>query len=138
MIRFNPADRSEDSVAQLRPSQFRALPHNLDAKLLDQPSSLGSGPCPCAQLLRLLHNGDKSDNAIYELVPFLQEDASKAQETLQKLKAFDGRDDVMVVLAHDASFLDVLDFFPHSINDWKAKGWDEEARWLFLREISQL
>lgn len=97
----------------------------------------GQSPCPCAQLLRLLHNGGKSDKAIYKLVPFLQEDANMAQETLEKLKAFDGRDDVMVVLAHDASFLDVLDFFPRSINDWMAKGWNEQARWLFLREIPQ-
>lgn len=84
-----------------------------------------------------MHSGGNINKTIYELVPSLQEDPNKAQETLEKLKAFDGRDDVMVVLAHDASFLDVLDFFPHSINDWMAKGWDEQARWLFLREISR-
>lgn len=94
-------------------------------------------PCPCAQLLRLLHTSGQSDKAIYELAPLLQEDAGKAKETLEKLKAFDSRDDVMVVLAHDASFLNILDFFPRSINDWMAKGWDEEARWLFLKDIAK-
>lgn len=103
-------------------------------------SPLGSpqpNPCPCAQLLRLLHTSGNNDKAIYELAPLLQEDAGKAQETLEKLKAFDGRDDVMVVLAHDASFLDVLEFFPRSINDWMAKGWDEQARWLFLQDTAR-
>ena len=101
--------------------------------MLGQPNSLQSRPCPCAQLLRLL--SAESEKPMFELAEFLQEDAIKAQETLEKLRAFDGRDDVMVVLAHDASFLDVLDFFPRSINDWMAKGWDDQARWLFLRDI---
>lgn len=138
MTRFSLADYSEDSAAQLRPNQFRTLPQSLPTSVLSQPDSLRPSPCPCAQLLRLMHSGGNSNNTIYELVPFLQEDPFKARETLEKLKAFDGRDDVMVVLAHDASLLDVLDFFPHSINDWMAKGWDEQARWLFLREISGL
>lgn len=136
MVVFRIADRNEDSVAQLRPSQFRALPQSLPVNMMSPPGSPRSSPCPCAQLLHLLHTSGKNDKEIYELAPFLQEDAGKAQETLEKLKAFDGRDDVMVVLAHDASFLDVLDFFPRSINDWMAKGWDEQARWLFLRDIA--
>lgn len=138
MIRFSLADCSEDSAAQLRPNQFRTLPQSLLTSVLGQPDSLRPIPCPCAQLLRLMHSGGNSSKTIYDLVPFLQENPIKAQETLEKLKAFDARDDVMVVLAHDASFLDVLDFFPHSINDWMAKGWDEQARWLFLRDISRL
>lgn len=105
--------------------------------MLNYLGSPQSSPCPCAQLLRLLHTSGKSDKAIYDLAPLLQEDADKALETLEKLKAFDGRDDVMVVLAHDASFLDVLDFYPHSINDWMTNGWDDQARWLFLKELAQ-
>lgn len=124
-------------MAQLRPSNFRALPQGLAANTLSPLGSHRPSPCPCAQLLRLLHTNGKNDEAIYELAPFLQEDSGKAQETLEKLKAFDGRDDVMVVLAHDASFLNVLDFFPRSINDWVSKGWDEQARWLFLKDIAQ-
>lgn len=105
--------------------------------MLSQPGSPQSSPCPCAHLLRLLRTSGKSDKSIYELAPLLQEDAVKAQETLEKLKAFDGRDDVMVILAHDASFLNVLDFFPRNINDWMTKGWDEQARWLFLQDITR-
>lgn len=105
--------------------------------MLSHLGSPQSSPCPCAQLLRLLHTSGESDKAIYDLAPLLQEDAGKAIETLEKLKAFDGRDDVLVVLAHDSSFLDVLDFFPRSINDWKANGWDDQARWLFLKDMAQ-
>lgn len=137
MVVFRIADRNEDSVAQLRPSQFRALPQSLPLNMMSPLGSPQSSPCPCAQLLHLLHTNGKNDKEIYVLAPLLQEDAGKARETLEKLKAFDGRDDVMVVLAHDASFLDVLDFFPRSINDWMAKGWDEQARWLFLQDIAR-
>lgn len=105
--------------------------------MLSQAGSHHAKPCPCAQLLRLLRTGDKSDKAIYGLAPLLQEDTVEAQKTLQKLKAFDGREDVMVILAHDASFLDIIDFFPRSINDWMVKGWADQARWLFLQDVAR-
>ncbi|KAI4282004.1 MAG: hypothetical protein L6R38_003261 [Xanthoria sp. 2 TBL-2021] len=62
-------------------------------------------------------------------------DLKEAEETLERLKAFDGRGDVMVIIAHDSSWLDVLDFFARDLNNWKAKGWDSQGRWLFLGEF---
>jgi hypothetical protein len=65
----------------------------------------------------------------------MQEDLSKAHDTLEKLKAFDGRDDVLIVIAHDSSLLDVMDFFPKDMNGWKDQNWAEKARWRFLRDF---
>jgi hypothetical protein len=31
--------------------------------------------------------------------------------------------------------LDVIEFFPKSANDWKAKGWKPASRWRFLESF---
>ncbi|KAF2219784.1 hypothetical protein BDZ85DRAFT_243016 [Elsinoe ampelina] len=80
---------------------------------------------------------DKSGGSFYGLAPLLQEDLVQAEETLEKLRAFDARDDVLVVLAHDASLLDVVDVFPRKANGWRRKGWGEKGRWGFLREMER-
>ena len=63
----------------------------------------------------------------------MHDNLEDAEQTLEKLKAFDGRDDVMILMTHDATMLDVLEFFSHDINDWKARDWAAQGRWLFLK-----
>ena len=60
-----------------------------------------------------------------------------ANETLRKVQAFDADDRVLVVIAHDYTLLEVVDFFPKEANGWKAKGWKEEGRWGFLRDFQR-
>jgi hypothetical protein len=90
--------------------------------------------CGCASLRHLQREGD---GALYGLAPGMQEDLDKATETVEKLKAFDGRDDVLIVIAHDSTMLDVMDLFPKDINGWKANDWADRGRWLFLRELGK-
>ena len=68
----------------------------------------------------------------------MHEDLAAAEATVSKLKAFDGRDDVMIILAHDASLLEVLDFFPQDLNAWKSNAWLAESRWLFLKDFDRI
>jgi hypothetical protein len=42
-----------------------------------------------------------------------------------------------VVIAHDYTLLDVVDFFPKEVNNWKAKGWKEEGWWRFLKDLQK-
>ena len=65
----------------------------------------------------------------------MHEDPAKALDTVQKLKAFDAHDNVLVIIAHDPSLIDVLDFFPKTLNDWKKEGWAEAGRWRFLADF---
>ena len=60
---------------------------------------------------------------------------SLALDTREKLIQVDSSDNILVVLAHDASVLEVVDFFPEPANDWKRKGWKDFARWKFLRDL---
>lgn len=118
------------SVAQLRPNAFRRLPNHLSENLLDEARS--PSPCICTLLRQRIREGH--EGPAQGLAPMLQEDVESARETLEKLKAFDGRHDVMVILAHDPSLLDKVDFFPARINDWRSKGLAEQLRWLFLQD----
>jgi len=41
------------------------------------------------------------------------------------------------IVAHDASLLDVVSFFPKSANDWKSLDWGKNGRWRFLADFSK-
>jgi hypothetical protein len=72
----------------------------------------------------------------------IHQDAVTAVTSLEKLKRFDARDDVWVILSHDASLQvatpgsnnteDTITLFPATINDWAKKGWKEKSRFAFL------
>ena len=62
----------------------------------------------------------------------------EAEKTLEQLKAFDGRDDVLIIIAHDATLLDTLEFFPKNVNNWRVNGWGLQSRWLFLKEFGEV
>jgi hypothetical protein len=51
------------------------------------------------------------------------------------VQPFDANDNVFTAIAHDASLADVVDFFPNSANEWKAKGWKREGHWRFLSDF---
>ncbi|CAL8581676.1 hypothetical protein XPA_007363 [Xanthoria parietina] len=65
-------------------------------------------------------------------------DVEQCQDSVRKMSAFDGRDDVLVIIAHDAHMLDVVTFFPHgTANAWKAEGWKEKGAWKFLGDFEE-
>ncbi|KAJ7048482.1 beta-lactamase-like protein [Mycena amicta] len=88
-------------------------------------SSAGSAFDLTARTAPLLHIGDG---------PY-QADPVVAQDSVNKLTAFDGNPDVFVVLAHDSSLLPLFaDTYPFVLDDWKAKGLKEKTVWSFLDE----
>ena len=48
-----------------------------------------------------------------------------------------GEVDIFTVIAHDASLMGVVGFFPESANGWREKGWAERGRWAFLRDFGK-
>ncbi|KAJ7057901.1 beta-lactamase-like protein [Mycena amicta] len=64
-----------------------------------------------------------------------QADPVVAQDSVNKLTAFDGNPDIFVVLAHDSSLLPLFaDTYPVVLDDWKAMGLKEKTVWAFLDE----
>ncbi|KAJ7032680.1 hypothetical protein C8F04DRAFT_1235266 [Mycena alexandri] len=63
------------------------------------------------------------------------EDAPTARASIALIGAFDANPDVLVVLAHDESLLDIVGpEFPASLDRWQERGWKERAVWAFLEE----
>lgn len=63
-------------------------------------------------------------------------DPSAAWKSIDRLKAVDANDRVLVLIAHDPAAMRVLPLFPSStLNDWHRAGWKRKLRWGFLNEL---
>lgn len=123
--------------------QFRPLRHlGLPSVLLPNPfENQGTLVCPGALFDHLLPDGDKNK-------PFftvssstdgngVAADVNQAMETIRKVQEVDVNDKILVVMAHDASLLDVLDFFPKYVDGFVEKGWVKAGRWVFLKDFKK-
>ena len=123
---------------EFRPSKYLPLP----ASILPNPLDLkGVHPCPGAAFSGILRHGDTRrpfyDVVRYNVPSTSGYDPDVAEETIRKVMEADARPDVLVVMAHDESLLDVVDFFPKYANDFREKGWVEKGRWLFLKDFAK-
>lgn len=89
-------------------------------------------PCP-GELLATIHCAQSTTEPYYTSVR--AEDQVKAIESIRKMMDFDARDTIFVVLAHDATLLNVVDCYPATANGWYAKEWAKKSRWLFLNDF---
>lgn len=123
--------------ACLRPSEHLPLPDSLSPSPFSNPPFLPDSVCP-GEVLVNMHPQHARDKPFYpSLTEAPNHDVAEAENSVKKLIDFDAREDILVVIAHDGSLLDVLDFFPKQANDWKEKGWKEEGKWRFLRDFQQ-
>ncbi|KAI0601035.1 beta-lactamase-like protein [Biscogniauxia sp. FL1348] len=122
---------------------------------LPLPSSVLALPRPCpGDLLLDMHPHHSATTPYLSLGPSFAEDLAAADRTIRHLQAFDADARVLVVFAHDESFLLRPDYvegeeegnariipqFPRSMDDWAAKKKaptvKEAVRWTFLGELS--
>ncbi|KAL9136993.1 MAG: hypothetical protein Q9175_001798 [Cornicularia normoerica] len=111
---------------EFRPSVYRPLPSVLPDFPLFAPSSPTAvmPPCP-GELLATIHCAQSTTEPYYTSVR--AEDQVKAIESIRKMMDFDARDTIFVVLAHDATLLNVVDCYPATANGWYAKEWRRKA-----------
>ncbi|KAK5400858.1 hypothetical protein LTR06_011169 [Exophiala xenobiotica] len=64
--------------------------------------------------------------------PIRQSDYERTRDQLVEL---DCDDDVFVIVAHDAAVGDQVAHFPETLNEWRQKGWADDTRWTFLRDL---
>lgn len=117
---------------EIRPTEFRPLPKEVT---LEQPIPRRF-PCPCpGELLQNhIHPERSATTPFYEPSDIINEIPEQGKWTIEGLTEFDADDRVFMVLAHDASLLPVLDFFPKSANKWQSLGWADMCRWRFVTE----
>ncbi|MCJ1370821.1 hypothetical protein MMC20_002034 [Loxospora ochrophaea] len=58
-----------------------------------------------------------------------------ATSVIRGVEEFDAHDDILTVIAHDASLLGVVDFFPNEAQGWRERGWKERGKWRFLGDF---
>ncbi|KAH6664001.1 hypothetical protein F5X68DRAFT_225693 [Plectosphaerella plurivora] len=63
-------------------------------------------------------------------------DPPRAQDSINRLKALDADDRILVLIAHDPSAMRILPLYPeYDLNDWQTVGWKQRLRWGFLDEL---
>lgn len=121
-------------VGSLRPSEYLPLPDTISPSVWERYSrSTQKSSCSCSCFKAILL--ESSSNSFYGIAPGMHEDPEKARETVERLKAFDAHESVLTIIAHDPSLLDVVEFFPKPLNQWKQENWADLGRWRFLADF---
>ncbi|KAH9015395.1 hypothetical protein EDB85DRAFT_2295631 [Lactarius pseudohatsudake] len=121
--------------SEIRPTPLTPLPDTLSPSPFKPPTSASS--CPCS-LFQSIHPSPES----FCTTPFYQAPANDIDDpvtrrvALDAVKVFDTSQDVLVILTHDASLLEVLEFFPKDLAGWeKQPSRKDIGRWRFLNEF---
>jgi len=128
--------------AVFRPTEHYPLPDHISPAPNDNPRTAPvTSTCP-GELFAALHHArnepdgeSKSRTTPFCWVAGLDEDPVEAQRSVDKMLPFDSDENVLTIFAHDDTLIDVIDFFPQSANDWKAKGWGKLGHWRFLAPL---
>jgi hypothetical protein len=70
-----------------------------------------------------MNGKDAEVTPVYELDAAMNEDPENAKVSLKKMLLFDGSANVLVIITHNTSLLEVLPFFPKKITDWDMEGY---------------
>ena len=124
-----------------RPSELLPLPETI------KPSPLS--PLNVTQRLNLcpgemflsLHPSHSPTEPFYKIavdqngqsLPYV--DIDSAKDTIAKMQRIDRCEEVLVIMAHDASLRDVLSYWPNSANTWQVDGWKSKGTWRFLADF---
>jgi len=119
--------------AALRPNEYTPLPNSIKIPNLN--------PCPCPRDLFSHFHPCATQTITTPFVVVGEKspaiDVTAAREVVDKIKAFDADENILVIAAHDWSLKDVIEFYPKPANSWKAKGWKENGRWQFLVDFQK-
>ncbi|KAI1175057.1 beta-lactamase-like protein [Nemania sp. FL0916] len=127
-----------DSVhhgGELRPHPWHPLPDSISPNPF---TTLSLTPCPGELFEKLLPDGKEAP--FYQpttKTPSVHFDVPTAVETIKRLQEADAHENILIVPAHDASFLNVADFFPKTANEFMKKGWVRKTRWAWLAEFAK-
>ncbi|KAJ5638499.1 hypothetical protein N7528_000889 [Penicillium herquei] len=114
-----------------RPSKFMPVPQSVHPHPCHPHSDTAFCPGEAFEELQI-SRGRSITDPLY--TPTFGHHIPLIIETIGKLQEVDCRDDVFVIIAHDATVRDAVDHFPLSLNAWKERGWGKDLRWAFLRD----
>lgn len=118
--------------AEWRPTEYLPLPDEIKPSPL---RAIHPNVCPGAlftPIHRFHHEGtyssecdrDASTHPFFTVRDESSHNGVEARESVEHMSDFDAHDNILTMIAHDNTMLDVVDVFPKaSANDWKKKGW---------------
>ncbi|KAI0105342.1 hypothetical protein F4776DRAFT_647067 [Hypoxylon sp. NC0597] len=121
---------------EFKPNRFSPIPTTISPDPRLAPYSGGFCPGEYYAQYNKRHDGDDRWRS-----PFLKtaeaftDDPEKAAWSLDVVGEFDAHNNVFVIFSHDATLLDVVEFYPKDATDWEVKGWKREGRWRFLEDL---
>lgn len=123
-------------AGELRPNIYHPLPTCISPHPL-KPSS--ASPCPGDIFAYLLRDGDAT-KPFYEIArtpegASVMLDADEAERTVTKVQEADAEDRLLVVMAHDESLKDFVQFFPEYLVDVVERDVKVKSRWAFLKDF---
>ena len=121
-------------AGELRPSEYVPLPK--EVSISDPPRDF---PCPCPGHLFVehVHPEKSATKPFYRAADGFNECPELADWSIEGIKEFDADERVLSVIAHDATLLPVIDFFPKPADGWREKGWRKAGHWRFLGDFVQ-
>ncbi|OQE31163.1 hypothetical protein PENFLA_c002G04697 [Penicillium flavigenum] len=115
-----------------RPSKYLPVPPEITPHPYNAQSEVPF--CPGSVFDDLQHTrGRKPTDTMYEMC--FGHDIPLAQKTRDQLQELDCDENIFVIIAHDASVRDGVDHFPLSLNAWKEKGWAQNVKWTWFRDL---
>ena len=129
---------------EIRPSRYRPLPREIPGTGgFDPASTLASAslPLPPSNSNSIMDKHRLAPSPLASISPFLvckddvTHNVKETGETIAKVQALDAREDVLVVMAHDQSLMDVVRFWPERANGWLREGWKGRGLWGFLGDF---
>ena len=124
--------------AEFRPTPYLPLPESLSPSPVPRTHP---GVCPGALFadIHRLHPSPASATEPFVLVgETAAHDTRAARESVTKMGEFDARENVLTMIAHDDTLVNVVGTFPTTLaNDWKSRGWREKGMWKFLGDLGE-
>ena len=121
---------------EFRPAPLTPLPDTISPSPFEPLTSMSV--CPCSLFEHVHPNpGSYRTTPFYKAVAAMVEDPVTHRTTLDALEVFDASPDVLVILTHDASLLDVLEFFPKAdLAGWEKRPSKKDiGQWRFLNDF---
>lgn len=116
---------------EFRPTKYLPMPAFIDPSPLKQYEVL----CP-GSLFEQMHPQQSVTEPFYKVSDKIPHSHAQAEKTVRDLEEFDAAENVLVVIAHDASLLGgPMEFFPRTLNSWQEKDLASKVRWAFLRDF---
>ncbi|OJJ81314.1 MBL fold metallo-hydrolase [Aspergillus glaucus CBS 516.65] len=114
-----------------RPSKYLPVPEPIHPHPCNPDSKVAFCPGGAFEELQQSRGRSVTDPLF---TPTFGHDIPLIIETIGKLQEADCREDVFVIIAHDATVRDAVDHFPRSLNSWMERGWAKDVKWAFLKD----